>query len=103
MAKVVIAQRQDVDSGRVMADLPDGESVLVVEHKGQWHAIGAMCPHQFAPLLGGEVDEDGVLECPLHGWRFSLKHGRDPDNEFSCVPTWPCGWDGDDLWVEVAG
>jgi len=102
MTRVVVAHRDEVEQGRVFTDLPNGEPVLVVQHQGQWYAVGGLCPHQFAPLLGGQVDDNGVLTCPLHGWRFDLRDGRDPGNEFICVPTWPCGWDGDELWVDIA-
>ena len=100
--KFVVGQRSDLDEGRLMADLPDGEQVLVIEHEGALHALAAMCPHQFAPLIGGDI-EDGLLVCPLHGWRFGLRDGADPDNPYICVQTWPVGWDGDAIWVEVAG
>lgn len=41
---------------------PKGESWRVFEDK---------CPHRLAPLSEGRVNEDGLLECPYHGWAFS--------------------------------
>ena len=29
------------------------------------------CPHRLVPLSEGRVAEDGLLECPYHGWAFS--------------------------------
>ncbi len=103
MARHRVCTRADLDDGRLMVDLPDGEQVLIIEHDGKLNAVGALCPHQFAPLIGGDVDNEGVLECPLHGWRFALTDGVDPENSFSCIPTWPCGEDADGIWVDPEG
>ena len=103
MARHHVCKRTELDDGRLMVDLPDGEQVLLVEHDGVLHAIGAMCPHQFAPLVGGDIDDKGILTCPLHGWRFALTNGTDPENAFSCVPVWPCGEDDAGIWVDPAG
>ena len=101
MNKVVVATMSEVDDDRVMVDLPDGDQALLLRHAGSWFAVGAMCPHQFAPLLGGDVEDDGVLVCPLHGWRFRLTDGLDPDSGFACIPTWTCGVDGEELWIDL--
>lgn len=39
----------------------------------QWRVFQDMCPHRLAPLSTGRIDEDGLLECPYHGWTFSGK------------------------------
>ncbi|MCB9739338.1 MAG: Rieske (2Fe-2S) protein [Deltaproteobacteria bacterium] len=98
--KFVVGTVDELEEGRLMADLPDGEQVLIVEDGGKLYALAALCPHQFAPLIGGDV-EDGVLVCPLHGWRFALHDGNDPDNPYICVRTWDVGRDGDQIWVET--
>ena len=85
--------------GRLQVELEDGEEVLIIQREGGLVAIQANCPHQYAPLIGGEIDDDGVLECPLHGWRFALATGVDPDNPYVCVQRYRCGVDGDAIWV----
>lgn len=35
-----------------------------------WRAFADQCPHRLAPLSEGRVAEDGLLECPYHGWAF---------------------------------
>ena len=37
----------------------------------QWRAFADMCPHRLAPLSEGRIAEDGLLECPYHGWAFN--------------------------------
>lgn len=36
-----------------------------------WRAFVDQCPHRLAPLSEGRINEDGLLECPYHGWAFS--------------------------------
>jgi phenylpropionate dioxygenase-like ring-hydroxylating dioxygenase large terminal subunit len=36
-----------------------------------WRVFADQCPHRLAPLSEGRVNEDGLLECPYHGWTFS--------------------------------
>ena len=38
---------------------------------GQWRAFADRCPHRLAPLSEGRIAEDGLLECPYHGWAFN--------------------------------
>jgi phenylpropionate dioxygenase-like ring-hydroxylating dioxygenase large terminal subunit len=35
-----------------------------------WRAFADQCPHRLAPLSEGRIAEDGLLECPYHGWAF---------------------------------
>ncbi|HEY9861908.1 MAG TPA: Rieske 2Fe-2S domain-containing protein [Candidatus Obscuribacterales bacterium] len=36
-----------------------------------WRVLEDKCPHRLAPLSEGRIAEDGLLECPYHGWAFS--------------------------------
>ena len=36
-----------------------------------WRVFEDKCPHRLAPLSEGRVNEEGLLECPYHGWAFS--------------------------------
>ena len=36
-----------------------------------WQVFEDKCPHRLAPLSEGRVNEQGLLECPYHGWAFS--------------------------------
>jgi len=36
-----------------------------------WRAFDDQCPHRLAPLSQGRIAEDGLLECPYHGWAFT--------------------------------
>lgn len=36
-----------------------------------WQVFEDLCPHRLAPLSEGRINEEGLLECPYHGWAFS--------------------------------
>ena len=36
-----------------------------------WRVFDDRCPHRLASLSQGRIAEDGLLECPYHGWAFS--------------------------------
>ncbi len=36
-----------------------------------WRAFDDRCPHRLARLSEGRIAEDGLLECPYHGWAFT--------------------------------
>ena len=37
----------------------------------RWRVFDDQCPHRLAPLSQGRIAEDGLLECPYHGWAFT--------------------------------
>jgi phenylpropionate dioxygenase-like ring-hydroxylating dioxygenase large terminal subunit len=56
---------------RPIRTLVAGEAIVLFRGKGG--RIGALfdrCPHRGVALSLGRVGDDGLLECPFHGWRF---------------------------------
>jgi len=45
--------------------------VLFRDSKGQPAALIDRCPHRGVALSLGQVDREGRIECPFHGWRFT--------------------------------
>jgi phenylpropionate dioxygenase-like ring-hydroxylating dioxygenase large terminal subunit len=65
-----------------------------------WRAFEDQCPHRLAPLSQGRIDEDGLLECPYHGWAFSgsgecdripqqVAGGKAEQSQRACVRSFP--------------
>lgn len=64
------------------------------EEDERWYCAGYLvqrrCPHRKADLTRFGVEEDGVLTCTLHGWRFDLASGRcltSPDLHLETEPA----------------
>ncbi|MEM6752093.1 MAG: Rieske 2Fe-2S domain-containing protein [Cyanobacteria bacterium P01_C01_bin.38] len=50
-----------------------------------WRVFEDKCPHRLVPLSEGRIAEDGLLECPYHGWAFA------GDGECKRIPQQPEG------------
>jgi nitrite reductase/ring-hydroxylating ferredoxin subunit len=56
--------------------LADGEQVCVVRVGGTVHAMQDRCSHADFPMSDGEMVDDHVIECPLHGAQFDVRDGQ---------------------------
>jgi phenylpropionate dioxygenase-like ring-hydroxylating dioxygenase large terminal subunit len=62
----------DLDRARPNAfTLLDRPLVIWWDAQSQaWQAFADQCPHRLVPLSEGRISDDGLLECPYHGWAF---------------------------------
>ncbi|MBD8162641.1 Rieske (2Fe-2S) protein [Erwinia persicina] len=65
---------------QIQADFPfaaniEGREIGVYLVDGEYYALEDVCPHAYALLSQGFV-EDGKVECPLHEAVFDIKTGR---------------------------
>ncbi len=47
--------------------------VLFRDKQGVPGALLDRCPHRNVPLSLGDIQSDGTLRCPYHGWRFDVQ------------------------------
>lgn len=88
----------ELDGDRLMLPLPiSGEMVLVLRDRSGVHVVDALCPHQYAPLVGGEL-KNGVLECPMHQWRFDIRTGQGVDMPV-CLTRYDAIVANGEVWV----
>ena len=52
-----------------------GKQVALFLHRGEVVACNNRCPHEGYPLVEGALDENCVLTCNWHNWKFDLKTG----------------------------
>ena len=96
--RVRLCHVDDLDGDRLMTELPDsGDPVLVFRDAHGVHVVDALCPHQYAPLLGGDL-VDGVLTCPMHKWRFNVHTGKSPDMPI-CLQRWDAVVVDGEIWL----
>jgi nitrite reductase/ring-hydroxylating ferredoxin subunit len=90
--------------------IPEGEGtsfqvgdrlVAVFNYQGKYLAIDDLCPHMGASLGSGYLDEEGVVTCPWHAWRFSACNGKWVDNPRLSVDTFEVRVEGDEIQVRV--
>lgn len=94
----------DVDGDTIdvgpLTEIPEGEFVITeiagrqigfIRRGDKVHAVRNICPHKTAPICKGVINgtmlpsdpgefifglEGEVLQCPWHGWQFSLETGE---------------------------
>jgi phenylpropionate dioxygenase-like ring-hydroxylating dioxygenase large terminal subunit len=77
-----VARLGDVDGQRPFGGRLVGRRVVVFRGSGGVGVALDVCPHRGGRLSNGRI-EDGVLECPYHGWRWSS------DGSCALVPSQP--------------
>lgn len=110
MPEVAVTEFGFVDVAAV-SELSESEG-RVFEAAGKWlalfladgapHAIENSCPHMAGPLGSGSCI-DGVVTCPIHGWRFDVRTGCAPTNPNTRVATFETRVLGDRVLVRVVG
>ncbi|MFH1171934.1 MAG: non-heme iron oxygenase ferredoxin subunit [bacterium] len=54
----------------------DGSNVCVYHLPDGFIAVENRCSHAGSPLCEGKLLDDGVIQCPLHGAKFSVQTGQ---------------------------
>jgi len=72
---VTVALTHEIPLGTGRTVEVDGIWIAVFNVEGRFYAVDNSCPHAGGPLGEGKLCE-GVVECPWHGWRFSVISGE---------------------------
>lgn len=67
--------------GTVLKQLPKvvqfGKHRYVVNQwKGEWVIYAADCPHMLGPIEESDIDSQGRVTCPWHGYQFDILSGK---------------------------
>jgi nitrite reductase/ring-hydroxylating ferredoxin subunit len=72
-----VAHEQAVPADRPIARrIGDQPIVLFRDGAGMVRALEDRCAHRRAPLSLGHRTEDGLIQCPYHGWRYDGAAGK---------------------------
>jgi nitrite reductase/ring-hydroxylating ferredoxin subunit/uncharacterized membrane protein len=71
---VAVMDAQDLQEGKLTRVDAAGISAVLFKQRQTIYAIGATCTHLGGPLDEGTC-EHGVVQCPWHGSRFSMRDG----------------------------
>ncbi len=73
-----------------MAEFHVGDkSICVILSKNSLSACAQKCPHAGGKMMEGYIDAVGNIVCPLHGYKFSLKNGRNYTGEGYFLKIFP--------------
>ncbi len=77
-----------------------GREIALFRMGDEVFAIDAVCPHRRGPLDSGDLDEEGIVTCPWHGWRFDIRTGKSPTHPGQ-VLTYPVRREGGRVIVSI--
>lgn len=72
---IVVGEIAALDQNRKYCVETRSGEVCVRYWSGMWVVHAAKCPHLLGPLDQGEVDDEGFVECPWHGYKFDINTG----------------------------
>ena len=87
----------------VGVELKNGEGVCLVKVKGEVYAFQNRCTHAEFPMSDGDMVEEHVIECGLHGAQFDIRTGE--VIELPATDALPCHEvkvENGDIWVRQA-
>jgi 3-phenylpropionate/trans-cinnamate dioxygenase ferredoxin component len=98
---VTVASRSALAADSAIGVTVGEIEVAVYDVGGDLYATDNICPHAYAHLSGGWLEDD-IIECPLHAARFEVKTGKFLDGPADCdIKTFPVRVVGDDIQIDV--
>jgi nitrite reductase/ring-hydroxylating ferredoxin subunit len=93
---VEAAKVNEIPSGKMKHVELDGKEIVVSNVNGKYYAMDDRCGHMNALLSMGNLSNDNLVTCPMHGARFDVTNGKKvkepvltPSQEMEPLPkTW---------------
>ncbi len=99
MAEPVRAAKvSEIPPGTAKVVVVLGHPVALFNVDGSFHAVSNVCLHRGGPVGEGTL-AGPVVTCPMHGWEYDVRTGRNLANPAARLRTFPVKVDGDDVLV----
>ena len=99
---VGVALRADLRSGAMIAVAFGDHQIALYDVAGEVFATDNLCTHAQALLTDGTLQGE-IIECPLHGGRFSVRTGAGKGPPIPCdLKTYPVRVIDGEIQVRVA-
>ncbi len=97
-AFVPVAEVSEVGPGTAKTVVVQGHPVALFNIDGTFYATSNVCLHRGGPLAEGTLDGDTVT-CPLHGWEYDVRTGRNLGNPAARLKTYAVRLEGGKVLV----
>ncbi len=99
LREVPIAKITDIEEGQMKAFTIEDHKILLTKVEGEFHAVGATCPHYGAPLEEGMLSGTRIV-CPWHHSAFNAQTGQVQEPPaLDALPVYQLKISGDDVIV----
>lgn len=97
-AFVRVAKVSEVPPGSSKVVVLQGHPVALFNVAGTFYAVSNVCLHRGGPVGEGALD-GAVVTCPLHGWEYDVRTGKNVANPAARLRTFSVKVIGDDVLV----
>ncbi len=95
---VPVAKVSEFEPGTSKVVVVRGHPVALFRIGDSFHAISNVCLHRGGPVGEGELD-GFVVTCPVHGWEYDVRTGKNTTNPIARLRTFAVRIEGDDVLV----
>ena len=95
---VRVARASEIPPGSAKVVVVLGHPVAVFNVGGSFHAVSNVCLHRGGPIGEGTLDGP-IVTCPLHGWEYDVRTGKNVSNPLARLRTYSVRIEGDDVFV----
>jgi nitrite reductase (NADH) small subunit/3-phenylpropionate/trans-cinnamate dioxygenase ferredoxin subunit len=99
---VKVASISDLPAGQAILVEVEGRSIAIFNVNGEVYALDNICSHRGGPLCEGFIDPNNLtVQCPWHGWVYSLASGASPLNPFAKVERFDVMVEGEEVKLSL--
>ncbi len=95
---VRVARASEIPPGSAKVVVVLGHPVAVFNVGGSFHSVSNVCLHRGGPIGEGTL-EGPIVTCPLHGWEYDVRTGKNVSNPHARLRTYSVRIEGDDVLV----
>jgi len=77
----------------------DDKTICIAWQKDVLFAFAQKCPHASGLLVNGYMDASSNIVCPVHGYTFCIKNGRNISGEGYYLKHWPVAVKPDGIYI----
>jgi nitrite reductase/ring-hydroxylating ferredoxin subunit len=66
-----------------------GKMICLAKYQDRVFAFAHKCPHASGFFIDGSIDAFGSVICPVHGYKYDIRNGRNVSGEGYYLKNWP--------------
>jgi nitrite reductase (NADH) small subunit len=99
---IKVANTSDLPGGRAVVIEVGGRTIALFNVNGEFFALDNTCMHRGGPLSDGFVDKNNLtVQCPWHGWIYSLATGASPMDSMARVEKFEVKVEGEEVMIAL--
>jgi nitrite reductase/ring-hydroxylating ferredoxin subunit len=99
---IKVANTSDLPPGRAAVIEVAGRPIALFNVNGEFFALDNTCMHRGGPLGEGFVDQNNLtVQCPWHGWIYSLATGASPIDSMAKVEKFDVKVEGEEVMIAL--